>query len=172
MKWWWGPLSLFSIVLAHWNNSQRVDMLLHSDTLFWFQANQSLLFLLNKCFVEMQQIPILLSLLWPNPDSNPQSTTLGTSMPTITPPMLFTTLSGGVLCDTLHHVECPSFRPFPDNYNMYLKINSKLVLRFTREQVQIWVKWIIGSRVMALRRLKIWIIWWGIIKCSMRCLIF
>ena len=31
----------------------------HSDTLSWFQANQSLLFLLNAvCLVEKQQIPI------------------------------------------------------------------------------------------------------------------
>jgi hypothetical protein len=35
------------IVLAHWNNSPQVDMSPHSDILFWFQANQSLLFLLN-----------------------------------------------------------------------------------------------------------------------------
>ena len=34
-------------MLVHWNNSPRVDMLLHSDTLFWFRAIQSLLFLLN-----------------------------------------------------------------------------------------------------------------------------
>jgi hypothetical protein len=48
------------IVLAHWNNSLRVDMSLHSDTLFWFWANQSLLFLLNAAWlVEKQQIPIL-----------------------------------------------------------------------------------------------------------------
>ena len=34
-------------------------MLLHSDTLFWFRANQSLLFLLNAaCLAEKQQIPI------------------------------------------------------------------------------------------------------------------
>ena len=50
---WWGPLCtrptrwVGSLVLAHWNNSPRVDMSLHSDTLFWFRANQSLLFLLN-----------------------------------------------------------------------------------------------------------------------------
>jgi len=45
MRWrWWGPLcthdtntlSWIFIVLAHWNNSPRVDMSLHSDTLFWF----------------------------------------------------------------------------------------------------------------------------------------
>jgi hypothetical protein len=47
------------IVLAHWNNSPRVDMPLHSDTLFWFRTNQSLLFLLNAaCLAEKQQIPI------------------------------------------------------------------------------------------------------------------
>ena len=51
------------IVLAHWNNSPRVDMTLHSDTLFWFRANQSLLFLLNAvCLAEKQQIPANLSL--------------------------------------------------------------------------------------------------------------
>ena len=54
------------IVLAHWNKSSREDMSLHSDTLFWFRANQSLLFLLNAtCLAEKQQIPILYSLVWP-----------------------------------------------------------------------------------------------------------
>jgi hypothetical protein len=53
-------LSWIFIVLAHWNNSLRVDMSLHLDTLFWFRANQSLLFLLNAtCLTEKQQIPIL-----------------------------------------------------------------------------------------------------------------
>jgi len=28
---------------AHWNNSPRIDMSPHSDTLFWFRTNQSLL---------------------------------------------------------------------------------------------------------------------------------
>ena len=51
------------IVLAHWNNSPRVDMLLHSDTLFWFRANQSMLLHLNVVF--LQQIPILIvGLFW------------------------------------------------------------------------------------------------------------
>jgi hypothetical protein len=71
-RWWWGPLCSrptrwvgFFIVLAHWNNSPRVDMSLHSDTLVWFRANQSLLFLLNAaCLAEKQQIPILMSLVW------------------------------------------------------------------------------------------------------------
>jgi len=27
------------LVLAHWNNSPRVDMSLHSDILIWFLAN-------------------------------------------------------------------------------------------------------------------------------------
>ena len=30
------------IVLAHWNNSPRIDMSLHSDTLFLFWANRYL----------------------------------------------------------------------------------------------------------------------------------
>ena len=52
-------LSWIFIVLAHWNNSPRADMSLHSDTLFWFWANQSLLFLLKvACLAEKQQIPI------------------------------------------------------------------------------------------------------------------
>ena len=50
----------FVLVLVHWNNSPRVDMSHHSDTLFWFRANQSLLFLLNNvCLAEKQQISIL-----------------------------------------------------------------------------------------------------------------
>jgi len=32
--------------LAHWNNSPRVDVSLHPDTLTWFRANQSLFLLL------------------------------------------------------------------------------------------------------------------------------
>jgi hypothetical protein len=40
-------LSLIFIVLAHWNNSPLIYMLPHSDTLSWFRANQSVLFLLN-----------------------------------------------------------------------------------------------------------------------------
>ena len=50
----------FFIVLAHWNNIPRVDMSLHSDTLFWLRANQLLLFLLNvSCLAEKQHIPIV-----------------------------------------------------------------------------------------------------------------
>ena len=53
-------LSWIFIVLAHWNNSLRVDMSLHSDTLFWIQANQSFFFLLNDAWLaEMQHIPVL-----------------------------------------------------------------------------------------------------------------
>ena len=83
-------LSWIFIVLAHWNNSQRIDMLPHLDTLSWFRAKHSLLFLLNAaCLAEKQQIPILLSLVWPNQGSNPLSTTLERSTLTITPPMQF-----------------------------------------------------------------------------------
>jgi len=44
------------IVLAHWNNSHRVDMSSHSDTLSWFRANQSLLFLLNAAYLVEKQL--------------------------------------------------------------------------------------------------------------------
>jgi hypothetical protein len=51
---------LVFIVLAHWNNSPRVDMLLHPDTLFWFRSNHFLLFLINAaCLAEKQQIQML-----------------------------------------------------------------------------------------------------------------
>jgi hypothetical protein len=40
-------LSWIFIVLAHWNNCPRVDISLHSNTFFWFRADQPLLFLLN-----------------------------------------------------------------------------------------------------------------------------
>jgi hypothetical protein len=53
-------LSWIFIVLAHWNNSPRIDMSLHSDTLSWFRSNQSLLFLLNAaCLAERKQITSL-----------------------------------------------------------------------------------------------------------------
>ena len=39
----YNTLSWISIVLAHWSNRPRKDMSLHSDTLSWFRANQSLL---------------------------------------------------------------------------------------------------------------------------------
>ena len=62
MRWYWGllctrPTRLFwiFILLAHWNNSTWVEMSPHLDTLCWFRANQSLLFLLNAaCLVEKQ----------------------------------------------------------------------------------------------------------------------
>jgi hypothetical protein len=47
-KWWSFVLyhSNILIVLAHWNNSPLTDMLLHSDTLSWFQANLSFFYFL------------------------------------------------------------------------------------------------------------------------------
>jgi len=45
---------IFIIVLAHWKNIPRIDMLPYSDTLSWFRANQSLLVLLNAaCLVKV-----------------------------------------------------------------------------------------------------------------------
>jgi hypothetical protein len=40
---------------AHWNDSLRVDMSLHSDTSFWFQSNQSLLWLFNAEWLSKKQ---------------------------------------------------------------------------------------------------------------------
>jgi hypothetical protein len=52
-------LSWIFIVVAHWNNNHWIDMLPHSDTLSWFRANQSLLFLLNTAWLaKKQQISI------------------------------------------------------------------------------------------------------------------
>ena len=52
-------LSRIFIVLAHWSNSPQEDMSPHSNTLYWLQADQSLLLLLNAaCIALKQQIPI------------------------------------------------------------------------------------------------------------------
>ena len=79
-------LNWILIVLIHWHNSPRIDMSLHSDKLFWFRANQSLLLLLNAaCLEENQQIPILQLLVWPARVLNTRSIALEASMLTITP---------------------------------------------------------------------------------------
>jgi hypothetical protein len=44
-------LGWFVIALVHCNNSLRVDMSLHSDTLIWFRANQSLFLLLHAAWL-------------------------------------------------------------------------------------------------------------------------
>jgi hypothetical protein len=70
---------------SHW-----VDMLLHTDTLFRFRANQSLLFLFNAAFLaEKQQIPILYSFVLQDRSSYSQSIALEASTLTITLPMRF-----------------------------------------------------------------------------------
>ena len=89
MRLWWGllytrPTRLvgFLLVIAHWNNSLRIDMSPHSDTLSRFRANQSLLFLLNAArLAEKQQIQMYS--LW----FDPQSTALKASTLLITPQM-------------------------------------------------------------------------------------
>ena len=59
IRWWCSlctrPTFLiwFFIVLAQWNNSPRVNISLHLDTLFWFRANLSLFLLLDDaCLAE------------------------------------------------------------------------------------------------------------------------
>lgn len=39
----WDGFLYIHLVLAHWNNSQWVDIYFYSDTLFWFRKHQSLL---------------------------------------------------------------------------------------------------------------------------------
>ena len=66
----WCPFSCIFIVLVHWNKSLWIDMLSHSDTLSWFRANRSLLFLLNAaCLAQKQQIKYQLYGLWFNSHS-------------------------------------------------------------------------------------------------------
>ena len=75
---WWplcnGPTRLvgFFIVLPHWNNIQQVDKLLHSDTLPWFRANQSLLLLRNVvCSAEKRRNKYQFYGLWFDPTGAP-----------------------------------------------------------------------------------------------------
>jgi hypothetical protein len=55
-------------MLAHWDNSPRIDMLLHSDTFSWFRVKHTFLFLLNAAV--KQQIPILEFLIWRDRGTN------------------------------------------------------------------------------------------------------
>ena len=83
-------LSLIFIVLAHWNNSPRIDMLPHSDTLSWFRANQSLLFLINAaCLAEKRKIQILYSLWFDPIRARTQDLLHSSNTLTITPLMRF-----------------------------------------------------------------------------------
>ena len=55
------------LLIAHWNNCQRIDMSLHSDTVSWFQTQPYFFLLLLKdaCWVEMRQISVLVfGLTW------------------------------------------------------------------------------------------------------------
>jgi hypothetical protein len=60
-------IPLVFISLADWNNSPQLDLLLHSDTLSWFWANQPLFLPLNAvCLTKNQQISffIVFCLTW------------------------------------------------------------------------------------------------------------
>ena len=97
IRWWWwwcaiyaGPsmLSWIFIVLVHWDNSPRVDMSYHSETLSRFRATESLLLLSNVvCSTERQNKSRFQSLVWLDRGLtrlNPLSTTLKASRLTIT----------------------------------------------------------------------------------------
>ena len=51
-------------MLVHGNNSRRVDMSLHSDTLFWFRANQSLFFLIKVVWLVEKQMALLTYIIY------------------------------------------------------------------------------------------------------------
>ena len=78
------------IVLAHWKNIVRVDLLLQLDTFYWFR-NQPV-FVLTQCCVFCGAAAdfncIVFALVWPDCGSNPRCTTLKVSMLSITPQVL------------------------------------------------------------------------------------
>ena len=77
---WTNTLNWIFIVTAHWINSQRIDMLLHSDTLSWFRTNQYI----PSCYVlsrEAANILIVFCLTLPGDEP----TIYPHSMLTITP---------------------------------------------------------------------------------------
>ena len=108
-------VSWIFIVLAHWDNSPWVDMSLHSDILFRFRANKSLILFLNAAYwAEKQQIQILQSLVSPDHSLNPQYTLLSVlkvNVLTIALPIwcLFTTgvcvVCSLVLCDEVYLIQ-------------------------------------------------------------------
>jgi hypothetical protein len=69
--------TFIAVFILSRNNIPRLNMSLRSDTLSWFRANQSLLFLLNAaCLAEKQQISILSSSVLPDRSWNPRPTAL------------------------------------------------------------------------------------------------
>jgi hypothetical protein len=77
-------LALIIIVLAHWNNSLQVDLLIYSDTLSRFQRNQVLLLLHNVVCWAREGATIHLIVFGLNDmGSNQRSTAIETSTLTI-----------------------------------------------------------------------------------------
>jgi hypothetical protein len=81
-------LDFYSVSSVKQQSAGRHVVPLGHNSLFWFRADQSLLFLLNAaCLAENVQIPILKSLVWPDRGSNPRYTALEASTLIIMPPM-------------------------------------------------------------------------------------
>jgi hypothetical protein len=84
-------LNWIYIVLAHWNNSLRIDMSSHSRHIILIPSQP--VFVLSPyndvCLAEKQHIQMLKSLVWPDKGSNLRSTTLEVNSLTITPPVPF-----------------------------------------------------------------------------------
>jgi len=57
-------LSWIFIVLAHGNNSLRIDMLPHKDTLFWFQPTSLFVFVFELLMNRMNTDLLELDICW------------------------------------------------------------------------------------------------------------
>ena len=108
----------FFLVLAHWNNSQWVDRLHHSDKLSWFRVNQSLLILRNAvCLEKKPQISILLYLVWHGQNLNLGSSAINESTLTIKLLMWLNFVQNTVITERIimAYEFCPSTMK-PHNY--------------------------------------------------------
>jgi hypothetical protein len=96
MRWWWGPLCTRPTLLVGF--FLLIDTLPHSDTLSWFRANQSLLFIL-KCCMHRGEAPntnfIVFGLTWSGLE-----------------PTIYHTLKTEVQTDNHHHSFIQNWLPY------------------------------------------------------------